>query len=229
METSHKEHFQNILNNYKSAQDNFIIYNKIITSIQNIHSGLLSKNTFNFCNYSLNLDLLFFNKQIVEEENEYFIKYKKNCLRKFYQDLFLLLKQLIKLLYEIEQDESESEKDYIKKKIKDIIMPSANLEIEIDQDMIVTCVNTITEYFISYKTQIDNFNNFIETNCVNKKGFDIKNVIINLNIQYKKFIVQYEGLSNLLLEILQSHLVLSTKLSSKIEFSIKLINENLSE
>ena len=92
MDTSHNEHFQGILSNYKSAEDNFILYNDIITKIQNTHSALLTKNTFNFCNYSLNLDLLFFNKQIIDEELENFIKYKKNCLRKFYQDLFLLLK-----------------------------------------------------------------------------------------------------------------------------------------
>ena len=69
--------------------------------------------------------------------------------------------------------------------------------------MIQVCVNTIKEYFESYKTLIDNFNTFIETNCLNKKGFDIKNVIVNLNIQYRKFMVQYEGLSNLFLEILK--------------------------
>jgi hypothetical protein len=228
MDTSHNEHFQSILSNYKSAEDNFVLYNEIITKIQNTHSTLLTKNTFNFCNYSLNLDLLFFNKQIIDEELENFIKYKKNCLRKFYQDLFLLLKQLIKSLYEMEQTENELEKDYIKRKIKDI-QPSTNLEKEIDQDMIQVCVNTIKEYFESYKTLIDNFNTFIETNCLNKKGFDIKNVIVNLNIQYRKFMVQYEGLSSLFLEILQSHLIISNKLQSKIDFSIKLINENLSD
>lgn len=228
MDTSHNEYFQSILSNYKSAEDNFILYNDIITKIQNIHSALLTKNTFNFCDYSLNLDLLFFNKQIIDVEQENFIKYKKNCLRKFYQDLFLLLKQLIKSLYEMEQTESELEKDYIKKKIKDI-QPSTNLEKDIDQDMIQVCVNTIKEYFESYKLLIDNFNTFIETNCLNKKGFDIKNVIVNLNIQYRKFMVQYEGLSSLFLEILQSHLIISNKLQSKIDFSIKLINENLSE
>jgi HEPN domain-containing protein len=228
MDTSHNEYFQSILSNYKSAEDNFILYNDIITKIQNIHSALLTKNTFNFCDYSLNLDLLFFNKQIIDVEQENFIKYKKNCLRKFYQDLFLLLKQLIKSLYEMEQTESELEKDYIKKKIKDI-QPSTNLEKDIDQDMIQVCVNTIKEYFESYKLLIDNFNTFIETNCLNKKGFDIKNVIVNLNIQYRKFMVQYEGLSSLFLEILQSHLIISNKLQSKIDFSIKLINDILSE
>lgn len=228
MDTSHNEYFQSILSNYKSAEDNFVLYNDIITKIQNTHSALLTKNTFNFCNYSLNLDLLFFNKQIIDEELDHFIKYKKNCLRKFYQDLFLLLKQLIKSLYEMEQTESELEKDYIKRKIKDI-QPSTNLEKDIDQEMIQVCVNTIKEYFESYKTLIDNFNTFIETNCLNKKGFDIKNVIVNLNIQYRKFMVQYEGLSSLFLEILQSHLIISNKLQSKIDFSIKLINENLSE
>ena len=228
MDTSHNDYFQSILSNYKSAEDNFILYNDIITKIQNIHSALLTKNTFNFCDYSLNLDLLFFNKQIIDVEQENFIKYKKNCLRKFYQDLFLLLKQLIKSLYEMEQTESELEKDYIKKKIKDI-QPSTNLEKDIDQDMIQVCVNTIKEYFESYKLLIDNFNTFIETNCLNKKGFDIKNVIVNLNIQYRKFMVQYEGLSSLFLEILQSHLIISNKLQSKIDFSIKLINDILSE
>ena len=228
MDTSHNEYFQSILSNYKSAEDNFILYNDIITKIQNIHSALLTKNTFNFCDYSLNLDLLFFNKQIIDVEQENFIKYKKNCLRKFYQDLFLLLKQLIKSLYEMEQTETELEKDYIKRKIKDI-QPSTNLEKDIDQDMIQVCVNTIKEYFESYKLLIDNFNTFIETNCLNKKGFDIKNVIVNLNIQYRKFMVQYEGLSSLFLEILQSHLIISNKLQSKIDFSIKLINDILSE
>jgi hypothetical protein len=228
MDTSHNEHFQGILSNYKSAEDNFILYNDIITKIQNTHSALLTKNTFNFCNYSLNLDLLFFNKQIIDEELNNFIKYKKNCLRKFYQDLFLLLKQLIKSLYEMEQTDTELEKDYIKRKIKDI-QSSTNLEKEIDQEMIQICVNTIKEYFESYKTLIDNFNTFIETNCLNKRGFDIKNVIVNLNIQYRKFMVQYEGLSSLFLEILQSHLIISNKLQSKIDFSIKLINENLSD
>ena len=228
MDTSHNEYFQSILSNYKSAEDNFILYNDIITKIQNIHSALLTKNTFNFCDYSLNLDLLFFNKQIIDVEHENFIKYKKNCLRKFYQDLFLLLKQLIKSLYEMEQTETELEKDYIKRKIKDI-QPSTNLEKDIDQDMIQVCVNTIKEYFESYKLLIDNFNTFIETNCLNKKGFDIKNVIVNLNIQYRKFMVQYEGLSSLFLEILQSHLIISNKLQSKIDFSIKLINDILSE
>ena len=228
MDTSHNEYFQSILSNYKSAEDNFVLYNDIITKIQNIHSALLTKNTFNFCDYSLNLDLLFFNKQIIDVEQENFIKYKKNCLRKFYQDLFLLLKQLIKSLYEMEQTESELEKDYIKRKIKDI-QPSTNLEKDIDQDMIQVCVNTIKEYFESYKLLIDNFNTFIETNCLNKKGFDIKNVIVNLNIQYRKFMVQYEGLSSLFLEILQSHLIISNKLQSKIDFSIKLINDILSE
>ena len=228
MDTSHNENFQSILNNYKSAEDNFVLYNDIITKIQHTHSALLTKNTFNFCDYSLNLDLLFFNKQIIDEELDNFIKYKKNCLRKFYQDLFLLLKQLIKSLYEMEQTESELEKDYIKRKIKDI-QSSTNLEKEIDQEMIQVCVNTIKEYFESYKTLIDNFNTFIETNCLNKKGFDIKNVIVNLNIQYRKFMVQYDGLSSLFLEILQSHLIISNKLQSKIDFSIKLINDILSE
>ena len=49
MDTSHNEHFQSILSNYKSAEDNFILYNDIITKIQNTHSALLTKNTFNFC------------------------------------------------------------------------------------------------------------------------------------------------------------------------------------
>ena len=128
----------------------------------------------------------------------------------------------------MEQTENELEKDYIKRKIKDI-QPSTNLEKDIDQDMIQVCVNTIKEYFESYKTLIDNFNTFIETNCLNKKGFDIKNVIVNLNIQYRKFMVQYDGLSSLFLEILQSHLIISNKLQSKIDFSIKLINDILSE
>ena len=41
--------------------------------------------------------------------------------------------------------------------------------------------------------------------------------------------VQYDGLSSLFLEILQSHLIISNKLQSKIDFSIKLINDILSE
>ena len=82
MDTSHNEHFQSILSNYKSAEDNFVLYNDIITKIQNTHSALLTKNTFNFCDYSLNLDLLFFNKQIIDVEQENFIKYKKKLFKK---------------------------------------------------------------------------------------------------------------------------------------------------
>ena len=84
----------------------------------------------------------------------------------------------------------------------------------------------IKDYFENYKIQIENFHNFIESNCKNKQNFDIKNVIVNLNTQYKKFIVEYEGLSNIFLEILQSHFLISNKFISKLVFSIDILNES---
>lgn len=227
MESAHTNLIVNILSNYKTAQEHFITYNDIIAKIQNTHSVLLNKNTYNFCNYSLNLDLLFFNKQLVERENDFFLKYRKNCLIKLYQDLYVLLKQLIKSLYEFEheRDGNELEKDYIKKKLRDIQSPNL-IDFEVDPDIIISCINLIKDYFENYKIQIENFHNFIEANCTNKQNFDIKNVIVNLNTQYKKFLVEYEGLSDIFLEILQSHNLISNKFISKLAFSIQILHDS---
>ncbi len=225
MENSHNTAILNILSNYKTAQEHFIVYNDIIAKLHNTHSVLLNKNTYNFCNYSLNLDLLFFNKQIVEKEYEYYITYRKNCLIKLYQDLYVLLKQLIKSLYEIERSESETEKEYMRKKIRDIAPPTS-VTLEIDQDVIIECINLIKDYFENYKIQIENFHNFIESNCANKKNFDIKNVIVNLTTQHKKLQIEYEGLSDLFLEILQSHLMISNRFISKLDFCVKVLHES---
>jgi hypothetical protein len=222
---NHSSVILNILANYKTAQEHFIVYNDIIAKLHNTHSVLLNKNTYNFCNFSLNLDLLYFNKQIVEKEYEYYLTYRKNCLHKLYQDLYILLKQLIKSLYEIERSEVESEKEYIKKKLRDITAPSS-LSLEIDPDTIIGCINLIKDYFENYKIQIENFHNFIEANCTNKQNFDIKSVIVNLNTQHKKFLIEYEGLSDLFLEILQSHLMISNRFISKLGFCIKILHES---
>lgn len=225
METNHNNAILSILANYKTAQEHFIVYNDIIAKLHNTHSVLLNKNTYNFCNYSLNLDLLYFNKQIIEKEYEYYLTYRKNCLVKLYQDLYVLLKQLIKSLYEIERSDSESEKEYMKKKIRDIAAP-ASLTLEIDPDIIIGCINLIKDYFENYKIQIENFHNFIESNCTNKQNFDIKNVIVNLNTQHKKLLIEYEGLSSLFLEILQSHLMISNRFISKLDFCVKVLHES---
>ena len=225
MEANHDNTVLNILANYKTAQENFIVYNDIIAKLHNTHSVLLNKNTYNFCNYSLNLDLLFFNKQIVEREYEYYITYRKNCLIKLYQDLYILLKQVIKSLYEIERSDSESEKDYIKKKMRDIASPFS-ITLDINPDIIIDCINLIKDYFENYKIQIENFHNFIEANCTNKKNFDIKNVIVNLITQHKKLEIEYQGLSNLFLEILQSHFMISNRFISKLDYSIKILHES---
>jgi len=225
MESSHSNAVLNILANYKTAQENFIVYNDIIAKLHNTHSVLLNKNTYNFCNYSLNLDLLYFNKQVVEKEYEFYITYKKNCLLKLYQDLYILLKQLIKSLYEIERSDTESEKEYMKKKLRDITAPTC-ITLEIDSDTIIACINLIKDYFENYKIQIENFHNFIEANCTNKQNFDIKNVIVNLNTQHKKPIIEYEGLSNLFLEILQSHLMISNRFISKLNFCVKILHDS---
>lgn len=224
MQTTHSTLILNILGNYKTAQEHFITYNDIIAKIQNTHSLLLTKNTYNFFNYSLDLDLLYFNKQLVEKEYEYYLAYRKNCLTKLYQDLYLLLKQIIKSLYNFEATDIESEKEYMKKKLRDIASPTS-LENEIDPDTLISCANLIKDYFENYKIQIENFHNFIESNCANKQNFDIKNVIVNLNTQHKKFLIEYEGISTLFLEVLQSHFSISNKFITKLTHSIEILHE----
>ena len=49
------------------------------------------------------------------------------------------------------------------------------------------------------------------------KDFDIKNVIVNLNTQSKKFTVEYDGLINLFVEILASHLIIASKFTDKLK------------
>lgn len=225
MQNTHSNLIVSILTNYKTAQEHFLVYNDIIAKIQNTHSLLLNKNTYNFLNYSLDLDLLFFNKQLVEKEHNFYMSYRKDCLIKLYQDLYLLLKQIIKSLYDFETLETETEKDYIKKKLRDITSPNS-LDTEIDPDIIISCINLIKDYFENYKIQIENFHNFIESNCTNKQNFDIKNVIVNLNTQYKKFLIEYEGISTLFLEILQSHESISNKFIDKLAHSIKILHDS---
>lgn len=215
-----------ILNNYKLAQEHFIIYNDVITKIQNTHSLLLTKNTYHFLNYSLDLDLLFFNKQLIEKEYDYFLNYRKNCLNKLYQDLFILLKQVIKCLYEFETS-NDNEKDFIKKKLRDISSPQCITDI--DTEVILLCINLIKDYFEDYKMQIENFHNFIEINCSNKQNFDIKNMIVNLNTQHKKMLIEYDGLNELFSEILQSHLSISIKFINKLSHSVNSIQESNNE
>lgn len=224
MQTTHSNLIVSILANYKTAQEHFITYNDIIAKIQNTHSLLLNKNTYNFLNYSLDLDLLFFNKQLVEKEYNFFVSYRRDCLIKLYQDLYLLLKQIIKSLYDFESTDMESEKDYMKKKLRDIASPNS-LDMEVDPDIIISCINLIKDYFENYKIQIENFHNFIESNCTNKQNFDIKNVIVNLNTQHKKFLIEYEGISTLFLEILQSHQSISNKFIAKLTHSIQILHE----
>jgi hypothetical protein len=225
MQNTHSNLILSILSNYKTAQEHFIVYNDIIAKIQNTHSLLLNKNTYNFFNYSLDLDLLYFNKQLVEKEYEYFVSYRRNCLIKLYQDLYLLLKQIIKSLYSFESSEMESEKDYMKKKLRDIVSPNS-LDVDVDPDIIISCINLIKDYFENYKIQIENFHNFIEANCTNKKNFDIKNVIVNLNTQHKKFLIEYDGISVLFLEVLESHSSISNKFITKITHAVQILHES---
>jgi hypothetical protein len=224
MEILCKNNLEKILLYYKKADESFIIYNNAITKIQVIHTTLLNKNIYNFVNYSLHLDLLYFNKQILENENIFFNLYKQNCLKRLYQDLYILLKQLVKTLYQFEKDITE--KDFNMKKMENIIYyNNIKTDIDFNIDTLAPCINLINEYFNNFKHNIDNFNNFIETNCLDKKDFDIKNVIVNLNTQSKKFTVEYDGLINLFVEILASHLIIASKFTDKLNFFIKLIND----
>jgi len=225
MQNTHSDLILSILTNYKIAREHFIVYNDIIAKIQNTHSLLLNKNTYNFFNFSLDLDLLYFNKQLVEKEYEYFVSCRKNCIIKLYQDLYLLLKQIIKSLYNFESSESELEKDYMKKKLRDITSPNS-LENDVDPDTIISCINLIKDYFENYKIQIENFHNFIEANCTNKQNFDIKNVIVNLNTQHKKFLIEYDGISTLFLEVLESHCSISKKFITKLTHAVQILHDS---
>jgi hypothetical protein len=139
--------------------------------------------------------------------------------------LYVLLKHIIKSLYEFESSDIEPEKDYMKKKLRDIESPNT-IELSVNSDTIISCINLIKDYFENYKIQIENFHNFIEANCTNKQNFDIKNVIVNLNTQHKKFVIEYDGLSNLFLEVLHSHYSISTKFITKLSHSITILHES---
>ena len=84
---------------------------------------------------------------------------------------------------------------------------------------------TAEEYLDNYKTHIEKFNNFINTNCSCKENLDIKNVVVNLNTQYKKFLVDYEGLNSLFIEILRSHNSISNRFFLKLSYATKLLQD----
>jgi hypothetical protein len=223
MNNSYQNIFDKIQNNYNITVEYFILYNNIITQIKNTHTLFLQKNNFDFHNYSLSLDLLYYNKEIIENELNYFISCKNLALNKLYQDIYEILKKVIKLLYSFNNDQM-TEKEFIIKNMHDIKHISV-IKSKIDIDLLVRIFNLLKEYLNNYKVNIDTFKNFIDNNCTSKVSFDIKNLITNLNTQYKKFIVEYDGANELIFEILSSHLNISEKFIEKLNVCVKLLEK----
>lgn len=222
MDLSHNKFFDNIILNYKKVDENLEKYESLINKIHNTHSILLNKNTHCFYNFSLSLDLLFFDKLQIQNEKDYYYNYSQNGLKCLYQDLYQILKEIIKSLFQFEA--KYNNKEFLNLKLKDIKHHTKLLEKREIID-IISCYNLIIEYFDNYQIQINNFKTFIEIDCDNKQSFDINNLIVNLNTQYKKFSVDFEGLEKLFLETLSSHLIISTNLYNKIDFCIKIQNQ----
>jgi len=222
MDNSQNILFEQIILNYKKINDNLDKYEDLIKKIHNTHSILLNKNTHHFYNFSLSLDLLYFDKLQIKNEKDYFYIYSQNGLKCLYQDLYQILKEIIKSLFQFEA--KYSNKDFLQIKLKDI-KHHTKLPDKREISDILLIFNLLIEYFDNYKIQINNFKTFIETDCENKQSFDIKNLIVNLNTQYKKFSIDYEGLEKLLIEILTSHSIISTNLYNKIEYSFTIQNQ----
>jgi len=223
MNNSYQNIFDKMQNNYNITVEHFTLYNNIITQIKNTHTLFSQKNNFDFHNYSLSLDLLYYNKEIIENELNYFISCKNLALNKLYQDIYEILKKVIKLLYSFNNDQM-TEKEFIAKNMHDIKHISV-IKSKIDIDLLVRIFNLLKEYLNNYKVNIDTFKNFIDNNCTSKVSFDIKNLITNLNTQYKKFIVEYDGANELIFEILSSHLNISEKFIEKLNVCVKLLEK----
>lgn len=223
MDISNSNIFSEITVKHNKNKEFFANYKSIIEKLYQTHTILVNKNTSNIINFSISLDLLFFNKQQIDSELNFFTNYYQNILKCVYQDLYSLIKQLIISLHNFESKKSEI--DFLKIKIKDLEHYSKLPKI-IDFILIKKIVDLIKEYYDEYSLDIENLNIFIESNYTNKQIFDLTNVIVNLKTQYNKYKVDLEGIYSKFSEILASHLLILSNYILKIEFCVNIVNES---
>ena len=91
MDTSNSNIFSKITVKHNKNKEFFANYKSIIEKLYQTHTILVNKNTSNIINFSISLDLLFFNKQQIDSELNFFTNYYQNILKCVYQDLYSLI------------------------------------------------------------------------------------------------------------------------------------------
>lgn len=94
-----KNKMNELIDIHKEMVHNLNIYKDYIFKILQKHKTLMKTNNHSFYNFNFSLDLLYFNKQILEKEFNYFLYLISFFINKLYQDLFEHLKQLLKSLH----------------------------------------------------------------------------------------------------------------------------------
>lgn len=208
--------FQQIIEILKKIDIEYDKYKTYIDEISDKHKNLLSKNNFQFYEYSIHLDYMFYYKTYLQKEIDFYSLQKSIILGKLYDDLKSLKIKIIKSLHYFYNNILESE--FISSRLKKFNDSNIINNIQNEFNYILTLLE-------EYKKFVELIMNFIFFNMNNNSNllYDLKKYTeaeyTNINTLYLLYNKILKNIIDRTNDILNDHL-------HKIIYSNSIIEKN---
>lgn len=204
-----EDKFKNFLENLKYIHIEFKNYENIINSINEHHKKLLSKNTIIYYDYSSFLDYIFFYKNYLSKEYDFFKNQLNIIIYNTYIDLNNLSLRIFKSLNYFQDSSSISNLEFKNKNI--------------DENILQSQFSSILTNLKQYENNLHNLIKFIFTNISDSKLLqDLKK---NTEYEYSKLNSIYILYNKILNEIIDRNNDLILDLLSKIKYYLKILDD----